>query len=48
MYDEFSHSILGFSESVYEKFGIPVGVANGQLDLPIGDIASELIDTCKK
>lgn len=29
MFDELSHSILGFSESVNEKFGIPVGVSNG-------------------
>jgi len=29
MFDELSHSILGFSESVYDKFGVPAGVANG-------------------
>ncbi|CAD8045670.1 unnamed protein product [Paramecium sonneborni] len=48
MFDELSHSILGFSESVYDKFGIPVGVANGQLDLPIIDVAPELLELCKK
>lgn len=29
MFDELSHSILGFSESVSDKFGVPVGIANG-------------------
>ncbi|CAD8137448.1 unnamed protein product [Paramecium pentaurelia] len=48
MFDELSHSILGFNESVYDKFGVPAGVANGQLDLPIIDIAPELIELCKK
>lgn len=39
MFDEITHSLLGFSESVNAKFGLPVSLTQGLIDLPISEIA---------
>lgn len=42
MYDDLAHSVIGFSESVHEKFGLPLSIAQGVTELHLEEIAVNL------